>query len=171
MYLVVDDDDPFRTRLIRALADRQLPAVGACSISEALGALQTHPVTRAIVDLRIGADSGLGLIELAAARFPEVAYVVLTGFGTISTATNAIRLGARHYLTKPVTTDEILAAFEASPAPAPPSVTPSLAQVEWEHIHRVLEGCGGNISVAAKQLGLHRRSLQRKLQNIPAKLR
>jgi two-component system response regulator RegA len=96
--------------------------------------------------------------------------VVLTGYGSIATALEAIRLGARHYLTKPADVDEILAAFdrERSGSPREPSPVPSLARVEWEHINRVLADCGGNISEAARVLGIHRRSLQRKLAKFPA---
>jgi two-component system response regulator RegA len=106
--------------------------------------------------------------------------VVLTGYGSIATALEAVRLGATHYLTKPADVDEILAAFargraphehEAAVAPGAPEAgsasTPTLARVEWEHINRVLADCGGNVSQAARVLGLHRRSLQRKLAKFP----
>ncbi len=105
-------------------------------------------------------------------REPPTAVVVLTGYGSIATALEAVRLGARHYLTKPAHADEILAGFSrdaqavAPPAPAP-DTTPSLARVEWEHIQRVLTDCGGNVSAAARALGLHRRTLQRKLLKFP----
>ena len=97
--------------------------------------------------------------------------VVLTGYGSIATALEAVRLGARHYLTKPADVDEILAAFarerpaDSSPSPA---AVPTLARVEWEHINRVLADCGGNVSQAARVLGIHRRSLQRKLAKFPS---
>ena len=102
--------------------------------------------------------------------------VVLTGYGSIATALEAVRLGATHYLTKPADADEILAAFAEAqgdrrrpPGPASPAVdTPSLARVEWEHINRVLADCGGNVSEAARLLGIHRRSLQRKLSKFPS---
>ena len=101
---------------------------------------------------------------------PAMAVVVLTGYGSIATALEAVRLGARHYLTKPADVDEILAAFDREPPGSPrgPSPVPTLARVEWEHINRVLADCGGNISEAARVLGIHRRSLQRKLAKFPA---
>ena len=98
---------------------------------------------------------------------------MLTGYGSIATALEAVRLGATHYLTKPADVDDILAAFARahrapSELPTAPHDVPSLARTEWEHIHRVLTDCGGNISQAARLLGLHRRSLQRKLAKYPA---
>ena len=103
---------------------------------------------------------------------PSLKIVVLTGYGSIATATEAIRLGAINYLPKPADTDEILAAFsrdqEEAVIPAPADIdTPSLGRVEWEHINRVLTDCGGNISAAAKRLNIHRRTLQRKLLKFP----
>ena len=96
---------------------------------------------------------------------------MLTGYGSIATAVEAVRSGAAHYLGKPVDIDQILAAFtgESPPSALPPSVVPSLARVEWEHIQRVLSACDGNISRAARLLGLHRRSLQRKLSKDPVR--
>jgi two-component system response regulator RegA len=98
--------------------------------------------------------------------------VVLTGYGTIATAVEAVRRGAINYLTKPLDADQILAAFEKEGEPAISSVPvdgtiPSLARVEWEHIQRILHDCEGNISLAARKLGIHRRSLQRKLAKLP----
>jgi two-component system response regulator RegA len=125
----------------------------------------------AVVDLRMPGRSGLELIRDLKALDAETKVVVLTGYGSIATALEAVRLGARHYLTKPVDADELLAAFDrAQPSPASPPVVecPSLARVEWEHINRVLADCGGNVSQAARVLGIHRRSLQRKLQKRPS---
>ena len=93
---------------------------------------------------------------------------MLTGYGSIATAVESVKLGASSYLTKPVDTDQILAALEGSVSSSVPSNVPSLARVEWEHIQRVLADCGGNISQAARLLGIHRRSLQRKLAKYPA---
>ena len=93
---------------------------------------------------------------------------MLTGYGSIATAVESVKLGASSYLTKPVDTDQILAALEGSVSSSVPSSVPSLARVEWEHIQRVLADCGGNISQAARLLGIHRRSLQRKLAKYPA---
>jgi two-component system response regulator RegA len=121
------------------------------------------------VDLRLKDGSGLDVVRALAEVGRGTAVVVLTGYGSIATALEAVRLGARHYLTKPAGADEILAALlgEQRP-PAPPAATaPSLARVEWEHINRVLPDCGGNVSEAARLLGIHRRSLQRKLAKFP----
>ena len=139
------------------------------------------PPEYAIVDLRLGSRSGLEVVRALVDLDPATAIVVLTGYGSIATALEAVRLGATHYLTKPADVDEVLAAFargagettalpdaatSSSSADAPES-TPTLARVEWEHINRVLADCGGNVSQAARILGIHRRSLQRKLAKYP----
>ena len=120
--------------------------------------------------------SGLDLVRELAAQLPGIQVLVLTGYGSIATAVEAVRRGAMNYLNKPVDTEQILAAFgregehagaAAAPAEANPVEIPSLARVEWEHIQRVLFDCEGNISLAARRLGLHRRSLQRKLAKLP----
>ena len=113
--------------------------------------------------------SGLELVKALLEMDPHTKIVVLTGYGSIATAIGAVRLGATHYLSKPADADDIVAAFARGDAPplAPTDVdyqAPSLARAEWEHINRVLSDCGGNISEAARRLGIHRRSLQRKLQ-------
>ena len=133
-----------------------------------------HAPDLAVVDLRLGADNGLDVVRALRPLDPTLFILVLTGWGSIATALEAVRVGANHYLSKPVDADQIVAAFKALPADtsAPdelPSV-PSLARVEWEHIQRVLADCGGNISLAAKQLGIHRRSLQRKLSKYPPRV-
>src|SRR5690606_29538385 len=119
------------------------------------------------LDLRVGTDNGLDLIPELLRLDPATRIVVLTGYGSVATAVEAIRRGAAHYLTKPADTDEILAAFErrseTGDAATPPLQAMSLDRVEWEHINRVLVDCGGNISEAARVLNIHRRSLQRKL--------
>ena len=98
---------------------------------------------------------------------PGIQIVVLTGYGSIPTAVEAVRRGAINYLTKPLDADQILAAFDKESEPASVDGIPSLARVEWEHIQRILHDCDGNISLAARKLGLHRRSLQRKLSKLP----
>jgi len=171
--LVVDDDDTFRARLVRAFEDRGFDARGAKDAEEALGLAQAESPELAVVDLRMPGASGLDVVRGLKAIDASTRVVVLTGYGSIATAIDAIRLGAAHYLTKPADIDDILAAFdrpdrpEASGEASAPVAVPSLARVEWEHIHRVLADCNGNISQAARLLGIHRRSLQRKLAKYP----
>lgn len=168
--LVVDDDEPFRERLCRALSDRGFDAWGAASAAAALERAATETPEYAVVDLRMPGQSGLHLVRKLYALDPTTRTVVLTGYGSIATALDAVRSGAVHYLTKPTTVEDLLAAFEHDGQPAvepPEAIIPSLDRVAWEHIERVLSDCGGNITQAAKLLGLHRRSLQRKLSKYP----
>ena len=169
--LVVEDDDAFRTVLVRALESRGYDAVGVGDAESAITAAMRDSPEMAVVDLRLPDRSGLEVVRELKTIDPATAIVVLTGYGSIATALESIRLGALHYLTKPTDADRILAAFEHGLAARPrelASETPSLARVEWEHLQRVITDCGGNISMAARQLGLHRRSLQRKLAKYPA---
>jgi two-component system, response regulator RegA len=142
-------------------------AQGAASSSEA-ERLSAEPPEYAVVDLRIGDESGLQVLRLLLAKDPGTRVVMLTGYGSIATAVEAMRIGAVHYLTKPADADEILLALtrEAS-SPSVPGEPLSLARAEWEHINHVLMSVAGNISEAARRLGLHRRSLQRKLAKYP----
>ena len=173
-FLVVDDDEVFRARLVKALQSRGIEASGAASADDALRVAPALKPQAAILDLRMPGRSGLDLVSELAVRVPGIRMVVLTGYGSIATAVEAVRRGAINYLTKPLDTDQILAAFEREadpPAAGQPAAaaasTPSLARVEWEHIQRILHDCNGNISLAARKLGLHRRSLQRKLGKLP----
>jgi two-component system response regulator RegA len=168
--LVVDDDDVFRERLVRAFEARGLDAAGAATCDEAVARAQADTPELALVDLRLPGKSGLDVIRELKALDETTNIVVLTGYGSIATAVESVRLGATSYLTKPVDADQILAAFDRQTAEAPnalPQHVPSLARVEWEHIQRVLADCDGNISQAARLLGIHRRSLQRKLSKYP----
>lgn len=166
--MVVDDDGTFRDRLVSALSARRLPACGAPSPAEARALAARLRPERVVVDLRMPGGSGLDLVSDLLAIDPRMQIVVLTGYGSIATALEATRRGAIDYLSKPADADQILAAFEKPGAKAPaPQSAPSLARVEWEHIQRVLTDCGGNISHAARVLGIHRRSLQRKLSKYP----
>jgi len=169
--LVVDDDDVFRERLARALGSRGHDVRMAADGHAALELARAESPERAIVDLRMpGALTGLDFVRELRAIDATTSVVVLTGYGSIATAIEAVRLGATHYLTKPADTDEILAAFVRKPGEAVVDTeTPSLARVEWEHIQRVLTDCQGNVSEAARRLGVHRRSLQRKLGKFPVK--
>jgi two-component system, response regulator RegA len=169
--LVVDDEDTLRERLLVALARRGFETRGAATIEAALRLAQEESPECALVDLRIPDGSGLSLVRKLHALDPTTRIVVLTGYGSIRTALDAVRAGAVHYLTKPADIDEIIAAFDHDGSPElvpPPTSVPSLDRVEWEHIDRVLTSCGGNITQAAALLGLHRRSLQRKLSKRPS---
>lgn len=169
--LVVDDDERFRTRLVQAFAQRGLRSLGASGFNEAKAIAETRRISGAVVDLRMPGQHGLAVLRFLREQEPDSAVVVLTGFGSIATAVEAMRLGARDYLTKPCDADRILAALAAEPAPPeaedPAFETPSLARIEREHIERVLSECGGNVSRAARVLGIHRRTLQYKLAKFP----
>jgi two-component system response regulator RegA len=174
--LLVDDDVVFRTRLGRALRDRGLQVAEASTAEEVCSQLSLGFLPHKVVlDLRLQQESGLDVLSCILQRAPAAKVLLLTGYGTIASAVEALRLGAINYLTKPVDPDSLLAAFSSttatSSAPVQATSTPELAQVEWDHIQRVLQDCGGNVTLAAKSLGIHRRSLQRKLQKQPAKLR
>ena len=169
--LVVEDDELLRERLVRAFADRGFLAQGAASVAEAQRLAEEAP-EYAVVDLRIGDESGLEVIRALLAKDAATRVVMLTGYGSIATAVEAMRLGAVHYLTKPADADEIVSALLRGTADAPPAPAGeplSLARAEWEHINHVLVSVSGNISEAARRLGLHRRSLQRKLAKYPPK--
>ncbi len=163
LTMVVDDDPAFRQTLARALRRRGYQVVVAEDYPSALVECREWQPERAIVDLRMPGRGGIELVESLVRSCPGIRIVVLTGFGSIDTAVEAMRAGAIHYLTKPSEIAEILAAFEGRDAPSKDGYTPSLAEVEWDHIQRVLAECAGNVSEAARRLGMHRRSLQRKL--------
>ncbi len=174
--LLVDDDEVLRERLARAFRDRGLEVATAGNADEALKLARADPPELAVVDLKMPGRGGLDLIAELRRIDPETRVVVLTGYSSVTTAIQAVRLGAAHYLPKPADADEILAAFSrdggeaVATASAGQAETPSLARAEWEHIERVLTDCGGNVSEAARRLGIHRRSLQRKLQKIPPRI-
>lgn len=169
--LVVDDDRVLRERLARALGDRGFEVSAAADADGALAEAARAKPDRAVVDLRMPGRSGLDLVRDLREEFPDIEIVVLTGYGSIASAVDAMRLGAINYLSKPADADDVLAAFDGEGAgEGEPGVeAPSLARAEWEHINRVLSDCDGNISEAARRLGLHRRSLQRKLAKMPPK--
>jgi two-component system response regulator RegA len=170
--LIVDDDEVFRTRLCRAFEMRGWEAYSAPGGEQALALARETAPDLAIVDLRMEGETGLDVVRSLRALDATISIIMLTGYGSIATALEAVRCGADHYLGKPVDVDQILAAYEtlclSEPVdPRPPATVPSLGRVEWEHIQRVLTDCGGNVSQTAKLLGLHRRSLQRKLSKYP----
>lgn len=171
-FLLVDDDERHRERLARALGDRGHTVLEAADHGSGLALARAHAIDRAVVDLRMPGPNGLVVIEDLLAVHPACEIVVLTGYGAIATAVEAMRLGALDYLTKPCTADRVLAAFDPDPEQPPEEVefeVPSLARVEREHIERVLQECNGNVSKAARVLGMHRRSLQYKLAKFPVK--
>ncbi|OGQ93986.1 MAG: two-component system response regulator [Deltaproteobacteria bacterium RIFOXYD12_FULL_57_12] len=166
--LIVDDEDFFRDRLARAFAGRGYGVFPAADYDEAIKIVTESKPALAVVDLKMPGKSGLELLKKARNIHPEMRVVILTGYGSIATATEAVKLGAVNYLPKPADVDDILNALNRDGATTDAGrqddfEPPSLARTEWEHINRVLADCGGNISEAAKKLGLHRRTLQRKL--------
>ena len=170
--LLVDDDVVFRERLRRALDERGYAVQTAGDMPTGLALAEQEPPEFAVVDLRMPGPSGLTLVEALHALNAGTHVVVLTGWGSVATAVDAMKKGATHYLQKPISLDELLAALRGEIPDAPRGMTddvelPSLARQEWEYIHKVLADCGDNISEAARRLGLHRRSLQRKLQKMP----
>ncbi len=164
--LVVDDDRPFCAALAAAVRRRGYSVAIAHNFDDGLAEAEVWLPSKAIVDLRMPGRSGLELVAALRSAHPGLQIVVLTGFGSIATAVEAIKLGARHYLTKPATADDILASFgrnQANPFVTPAEDPMPLDDLEWEHIEQVLRDAGGNISQAARRLGIHRRTLQRKL--------
>lgn len=168
--LVVDDDEVLRRQLARTLSSRGLVAIQAASGAEAIAVARAEAPEFAVVDLKMPGMSGLDVVRELVAIDHNTRVVVLTGYGSIATAVDAMKLGAVNYLQKPATTAEIIQALgvgDAAESRAADARGPSLARAEWEYIQRVLADCGGNISEAARRLGLHRRSLQRKLHKYP----
>ena len=175
--LLTDDDEIFRERLGRALRERGYDVVTAASHAAAMEAARAQPPAFAVVDLRMPGESGLELVGELHALHAETRIVVLTGYGSIASAVDALHRGAHDYLSKPADADEIIAALLGQkPAgqgargvrpSAPPHPPPSLARAEWEHMTRILADCGGNVSEAARRLGITRRTLQLKLKKYP----
>lgn len=170
--LVIDDDPAFNRVLGRALKHRGFEVASALSAQEAAALIPATRAARVVLDLNIAGTSGLTLIGPLLAANPDCRIVVLTGYASIATAVEAIKMGATHYLAKPTDVEAILAAFEATapqPEVAPPSQPLSVDRLEWEHIQRVLKEHDGNISSTARALKMHRRTLQRKLMKRPVK--
>jgi two-component system, response regulator RegA len=170
-FLVVDDDDALRQRLADALRQRGHRVQEAGDGASARAASAEGP-WRILLDLRMPGGDGVALVRDLRAIDSHNEIVVLTGYGSIATAVDAMRFGAREYLAKPVGVSRILASFGLEDGPrtmrAEDPATPSLDRVEWEHIQRVMNDVAGNVSEAARVLGVHRRSLQRKLRRLPA---
>jgi two-component system, response regulator RegA len=173
--LIVDDDQNLREQLLRAFMRRGYYARAAANYEEAVY-IVTNDIryTHAVIDLRMPSKSGMLLLSKILELSPHTKVVILTGYGSISSAVDAIQLGAVNYVCKPANADDIINAFTNVQAKKTVPVdtkdnptTPSLAQAEWEHLHRVLADCNGNISQAAIKLGITRRTLQRKLKKLP----
>jgi two-component system response regulator RegA len=165
--LIVEDDAAFARTLHRSFERRGYSVRTATDLDEAQALLEQHSPTHAVVDLKLGGDSGLACVKALHAHDPDMLIVVLTGYASIATAVEAIKLGACHYLAKPSNTDDIEAAFERATGDDTVELTErqtSIKTVEWEHIHEVLAASNFNISEAARRLGMHRRTLARKLE-------
>jgi len=185
--LIVDDDDTFRERLARALVRRGYDVRTAANYDSAVRSAEEDSPEFAVVDLRMpGGRTGIDVLRELRRIDSATKVVMLTGYGSIATTVDAMRLGATNYLPKPADADDVIRALSRSANDTSerggrgeaeaggdlvdsvesrePIRAPSLARAEWEHIHRVLADCDGNISEAARRLGIHRRSLQRKLQ-------
>jgi two-component system response regulator RegA len=169
--LVVDDNDLLRDRLAEAITERGYKTQTAKNYDEAVRRVQEEPPELAVIDLKMPGKSGLDLLRTLKDLSPETKAVVCTGFGSIANAVEAIHAGAVNYVTKPADADEILAAFRKHDEPdreaAAVDYQPvTLAEAEWEYIQQILADCNGNISKAARLLGIERRTLQRKLKKM-----
>jgi two-component system response regulator RegA len=170
--LIVDDDATFCTVLANAMTKRGFNVTCAHTVEQALERVETSPPEYAIIDLRLPGTSGLTLVEKLNLLDPGTRIVMLTGYASIATAVEAIKLGAMHYLAKPVDVNEIMMAFERTTGDADVQISAhplSVGRLEWEYIQRVLNENKGNVSVTARALNMHRRTLQRKLTKNPAK--
>jgi two-component system response regulator RegA len=161
--LLLDDDAPLRTRLGRALEARGFETVLVGGVSEAVEAIRAKPPAYAVLDMRLEDGNGLQVVNEIRTRRPDAKVVMLTGYGNIATAVAAVKAGAIDYLSKPADADDVARALLAQPddRPAPPENPMSADRVRWEHIQRVYELCGHNVSETARRLNMHRRTLQR----------
>lgn len=171
--LIIDDDPSFNAILVRTLERRGYPACGALDAQAALDKARELLPDHVVLDLNLNGTSGLALIPQLLDIVPDCRIVVLTGYASIATAVDAVKLGAIQYLAKPVEIEAILSAFDEDAHPdfdLPISDEPlSVDRLEWEHIQRVLNENEGNISATARALKMHRRTLQRKLSKRPVK--
>lgn len=161
--LIVDDDRPLRARLVRAMEQRGFAVRDAESVEAALGEIAMSPPAFALIDMRLEDGTGMQVVEALNDARPDARIVMLTGYGNIASAIAAIKAGAVDYLPKPADADQIAAALleEEKPLPEPPADPMSADRVRWEHIQRVYEQCGRNVSETARRLKMHRRTLQR----------
>lgn len=170
--LLVDDDETFCMVLQQALEKRQFEVHVAHDVDSGIALAEQVEPEYAVIDLRIGHESGLALVKRLVELDDNTRIVMLTGYASIATAVEAIKLGATHYLTKPADTDEILAALHKDEGDVSVEIKEkplSVKRLEWEHLQKVLVEHDGNISAAARALGMHRRTLQRKLEKRPVK--
>ncbi len=160
--LIVDDDAPLRNRLARAMESRGFVVSTAASVAEGLDAAAGAAPAYAVVDLRLEDGNGLEVVEALRHVRPDIRIVMLTGYGNIAAAVVAVKSGAVDFLSKPADADQITAALIEEERPLPPPQDPMSAdRVRWEHIQRVFEQCGRNVSETARRLKMHRRTLQR----------
>jgi two-component system response regulator RegA len=161
--LIVEDDKSFLQRLARAMESRGFTVTTAESIAEGLTRLETASPAFAVVDMRLADGNGLEVISALKRRRPDARAIILTGYGNIATAVNAVKIGAVDYLAKPVDADDVVAALLAHDGAAvePPEHPMSADRVRWEHIQRIYELCSRNVSETARRLNMHRRTLQR----------
>ena len=161
--LIVEDDKSFLQRLARAMEGRGFAVTTAQSVAEGLHQVETSAPAFAVVDMRLADGNGLDVVSALKKRRPEARTIVLTGYGNIATAVNAVKLGAVDYLAKPADADDVVAALLAFEGRKlePPEHPMSADRVRWEHIQRIYELCGRNVSETARRLNMHRRTLQR----------
>jgi two-component system response regulator RegA len=161
--LIVDDDRPFTQRLERAMQARGFAVATAESVADGLSQVERLAPDYAVVDMRLADGNGLDVISALKQRRPDCRAIILTGYGNIATAVNAVKFGATDYLAKPADADDIVAALVVDKGcqPKPPENPMSASRVRWEHIQRVYELCGRNVSDTARRLNMHRRTLQR----------
>ena len=161
--LIVEDDKSFVQRLARAMESRGFTVATAESIAEGLMQVEQSAPAYAVVDMRLGDGNGLDVISALKKRRPDARGIILTGYGNIATAVTAVKLGAVDYLAKPVDADDVVAALLAAETKKidPPENPMSADRVRWEHIQRIYELCGRNVSETARRLNMHRRTLQR----------
>ncbi|AND69594.1 chemotaxis protein CheY [Dyella thiooxydans] len=177
--LIVDDDPTFGRVLARAMSSRGFEVINATNADEARALTRRHQPRYCVLDLKLGEDSGLRLIPDLHRLVPDMRILLLTGYASIATAVEAIKRGAHDYLAKPVDADAVVRALTEGDGPQAddddvvetPEAPLALRRLEWEHIHRVLTECDGNISETARRLGMHRRTLQRKLSKHPVRER
>lgn len=161
--MILDDDGPFRNRLGRAMEQRGFDVYLCETVQAAKIRVQTNPPAFAVLDMRLEDGNGLDVIEKLHATRPDCRMVMLTGYGNLATAVSAVKRGAVDYLAKPADADDVCKALLANKgeAPEPPENPMSADRVRWEHIQRVYELCGKNVSETARRLNMHRRTLQR----------